>query len=1170
MTEPAGERRIVSVLVTDVVDSTAIAERLGPERSKFLFDEIARLQEEQVLRFDGTVAQHTGDGLLALFGAPTAHEDDAERAVRAALAIHEAVASFAHEVGDAYGIELAVRAAVNTGPVVVPRRDEPVDVLYNALGDTVNVAARLQSHAPSGGIAIGPLTALQVASRFDLEELGTFELKGRAEAVVAHRVLREHEPESAAQSTLVGRERELAVIDGVFADLLEGRGAIVCLTGEAGIGKSRLVAEARKRYGDEVAFLEGQAVSYADSIPYWPVRELLRSWLDVGAAGSDALVRLELRAALARTLGNESPDAYPFLAKLMGLSTDAESEALLRDMSRDSVQRQAFDAMHDLVVALARERPVCLVLDDLHWADEATLELAEELLATSDEEAVVLLLLYRSERDHAAWRLGEQARQRYPHRHHELELRVLDGDESRTLAADRAGAALPESVAQQLAERSGGNPYFLEQALSDLLERGALRRSNGGYVLAGSESAVVPALVQEALQARLSRLDPQARELVGVAAVVGRTFAAPLLERLAPGVPLASVLSDLQRLDLVVEERRRPVAEYRFRHGLLREVAYESLLETRRRELHRAAGLALEELHVDAPEEIAGLLAYHFAEADEPEQAARYLVAAGDAARALYANQEALEHYRRAVPFLERVGDESGARDTLLRMGLTHHLAFEFEATNTTYREAFARRTEPEPALEPTERIETAVHQTAAVVPGYGITSNEFWIARHLFRGLVDVDARLNVVPDVAESFEISADGRRYAFRLRADARWSDGVPVTAHDFVFTWRAMRERETPTAFQLEDVVGAEALDDRLLGVELRAPRGHFLYLAAQVPLFPWPRHVAERNPDWYSRPGFPGNGPYILAEMDGEHVLLRASPSWNGGRGNVGEIRFGFIERRARTKARWESGELDVVLDSPRQSADTLAVSARSLGTWYAGFCCGRPPLDDDRVRRALAHAIDRERFVRSTEAAHEPAARGGFIPPALPAHSHRVGLEYDPERARALLAEAGFPGGKGIHELVLVSRQEADVGDAGDLADQWSSIGVRVAVELVRVAEMDQAIAERADVWLWGWQADYPDPEGMLSTFLASSRYVLRDKAVMELLEEGRTATDPDRRWSLYREADRLLVAELVAIVPLAYTTISQLYRPWVHNVDVSPLQEATIDRYVVHRDQRP
>src|SRR5262245_48069366 len=335
MSVAAGERRIVSVLVVDVVDSTSIAERLGPERSKFLFDDVVRLMREEVERFGGTVAQLTGDGVLAIFGAPVARGDDSERAVRSALAIRGALDRYGMDIAPAYDVRLRARVAVNTGPVAIPSGDAPPDVLYNALGDTVNVAARLQA---LGDLVVGPATAHQVERMVELQQLETVELKGKSEPVTPFRVVGIREEKvPLPEAPLVGREPELEALADVFDGLLEGRGAVVSITGEPGIGKSRLVGEAESHYADRVRFLAGHAVSYAETIAYWPMRELLRNWLDLSVSDPEALARLELRAELTRSLGKDGGEAYPFLASLLGLALEPEQERRLGDFARDAV-----------------------------------------------------------------------------------------------------------------------------------------------------------------------------------------------------------------------------------------------------------------------------------------------------------------------------------------------------------------------------------------------------------------------------------------------------------------------------------------------------------------------------------------------------------------------------------------------------------------------------------------------------------------------------------------------------------------------------------------------------------------------------------------------------------------------------------------------------------------
>ena len=651
-----GERRVVAVLMADVAGSTAIGERLGPERSKFLFDEVLRLMTTEIERFEGTVAQLLGDGILAMFGAPVAHEDDSERAVRAGLAIQRALGSYAEEVREAYGVDLRARIAVNTGPVVVTPGAGDDGRRYNALGDTVNVTARLQALADETEVTLGPQTAAQVRGCFDLEQLGETTLRGREAPVDRYRVIGEREPSRRMPTEpLVGRARELMHLRDGLERLADGIGTIVSVTGEPGIGKSRLVEEAVDPLRDRLKVLEGRGLSYTESSPYWPIRELLRDWLGAGPTAGEARVRLDLKAALHGVFGDD-PEPYPFLAWMLGLQSDSEMTRVLGEFSREAAHRRAMDVVAELLCRLARERPLLVVFEDLHWADQPSLELIDSLFELTENEPFGLVLLYRTDREAGSWRIGEHARQRYPHRYRDIELRPLSDADGTELLAELAGDPVPDRAAVLLIQRAGGNPLFLGEALRDLIERGALQRGDDGWS-SEDDALEVPALVQGVLQARLDRLDAPSREVVAVAAVAGRRFGTPLLELLVDPATLPGALSQLQRLELIVEEMRRPYPSYRFRHGLVQEAAYATITDSRRRALHGQVGRALEQLldgEMPSPRMLAHL-ARHFSEADDAEHAAGYLIRAGDEARGLYADQEAIGYYRSARRFLQQM-----------------------------------------------------------------------------------------------------------------------------------------------------------------------------------------------------------------------------------------------------------------------------------------------------------------------------------------------------------------------------------------------------------------------------------------------------------------------------------------------------------------------------------
>jgi ABC-type transport system substrate-binding protein/class 3 adenylate cyclase len=1174
MAVAAGERRIVSVLIADVVNSTAIGETLGPERSKILLDEVVRIMSEQVRRYDGTVAQLVGDELVALFGAPVAHEDDPERAVRAALAIQRALGQYAHEVQAAYGIDLAARIAVNTGPVVVaPQRQDDGYDRWNALGDTVNVASRLQELAERGGILIGPTTKRHVETAFELEEFGSEELKGVSAPVDVYRVTRPRDAEPVKPDLpLVGREFELTVLERTLDGLVEGRGTIVAITGEPGIGKTRLTWEVWSRYRDRIRFVEGRGVSYAQSFPYWPIRDLLREWLGVGATTPEARIRLELKTELAKIFGEGAEEAYPFFATLLGITLEPDAAQRIRELNRESIQMRTFEVFSEWACKLAEEQPLCLVFEDLHWADESTLELLEELLAVTEEASVGLLFLYRSEREHASWRLGERARQRYPHRFKEIELRPLPPDASRVLVANAAEGDLPEAVKEFLAERAGGNPFFLEEAFRDLVERGILQRQNGRWDLAVEpDELAIPALIQGALQARLDRLDPTTRDVLNYAAVTGRAFGQPLLERLVERDELQRALTELQRLDLIVEKSRRPAPEFRFRHGLVQEVAYASLVETKLKKLHRKVGEALEEIYAEPPEEPPyTVVARHFSEADVPEKAAEYLLKAGDLARAIYADQEALEHYKKARTFLARLQDERRARDTLFKMALTYHLAFDFEKAEEMYDEAFCCRVDEERDHIPTERIETSTPRPGSLAPGDIYTTESWAFAQHLFRGLLLVDSELNVVPAMADNMRVSSDGTQYLFRLKEGVRWSDGEPLTAEDFAFAWQSMRDEQTLTAFLMEDVEAAEALDERTLEIRLREPRGYFPYLLSQPWAFPWPRHICrELGEDWRKPENIVGNGPFVLAEWHEDHAVLLANPHWVGPRGNVGEVHVSFGLETADEIDAWREGRFDTIRiyrKGVTEAPDTLVEIVPELTVQFLGFNVHGPVFANALVRKAFSHAVDRERLVEQTESLHRAATLGGAIPPAMPGHSHRVAPEYNLELAKTLLAEAGYPEGRGLPELelALASTHRAHAGTV--LTEGFTALGAQVHIREVE-GKLGPTEVGDSDLWMHGWTADYPDPDGFFRGFFRMPWPFYRDEELEEMLAEARSLKDQGERLRIYHQVDQLWVSEHAAILPLSYSRAMIARRPWLEGLGATPLSQARLDQLVVARE---
>lgn len=423
-----GERKPVSILFADIVDSTAMAEKLDPEEWREIINEVHRRVGEAIYRYEGTIAQLLGDGVLAFFGAPITHEDDPIRAVHAALEIQEAIGHYAREL-HGYVDNFQMRVGVNTGTVVVGAVGDDLHMEYLAVGDSVNLAARLQSAAEPRSVLISEATARLIQSAFDLQDLGQVAMKGKAEPVQVYEVV---EPKTAPVSTrgieglrspLVGRAGEFAALQDALSNLREGRGQIVFIMGEAGIGKTRLVDEARQTTDGEVRLLEARALSYGSALSFWAVTQLLMTDLGLSYGDPEAKIKVALRRRVIDLFGKEFGDTLPFLTRLLGLKQEEEAQERIQHLDGEAVKQQMLISISEYFARVAGEGPTVLVFEDMHWADPSSLEALEHLFSITDRAPLMVLLLMRIERDHGSWQAKLKAETDFAHRHTEFQLR---------------------------------------------------------------------------------------------------------------------------------------------------------------------------------------------------------------------------------------------------------------------------------------------------------------------------------------------------------------------------------------------------------------------------------------------------------------------------------------------------------------------------------------------------------------------------------------------------------------------------------------------------------------------------------------------------------------------------------------------------------------------------
>jgi adenylate cyclase len=670
-----GERKQVTVLFVDCVGFTALSARLDPEDIHTIMDGCFQHLLDAVHRYSGTVNQFTGDGIMALFGAPIAHEDHAVRAVAAALAIQKAVRQYADHLRLERGLEFAVRIGLNTGPVVVGKIGDDLRMDYTAQGETVNLAARLQGSAPAGDILMSETTHRLVSGYFLTTDAGEFQLKGldqpiRAFAVTGQRSRRARFDVAIERglTPLVGRARELASLRDYFDRAQSGRGQVVSVVGEAGVGKSRLVYELRRQLEDcPHTYLEGHGFPHGASLPFHLIVEFLQANFSI-EDGEPERIQIEKVVAGVCRLDPALEWTIPYLKHLLALPAD-ELEATGLDQAQR--KQRLIEAVKALVLRGAQHRPLLLLVEDLQSVDRNSEELLRSLVDSLAGYPVLLVCAYRPGYT-PAWEDRSF--------HQRLALNPLSTNETADMVRELLDVPhLAPSVESLVMQRAEGNPFFIEELTRYLRERALLVPSTSVRPAEPTEGGV-PDTIQALLTARIDRLSEPLKYTLELASVLGREFPLPLLEVLAPVErDLQQDLAELVRLEYLHEKVLFPEVRYSFTHLLIQQVAYQSLLLKSRAELHARAGAALEHLYADRTEEVLQDLAEHYARSQDRAKAIHYLGRAGDRAASLFAYEEAKTYYLHALrllgegeagelqrtTLLDRLGDAAFARGAL-------------------------------------------------------------------------------------------------------------------------------------------------------------------------------------------------------------------------------------------------------------------------------------------------------------------------------------------------------------------------------------------------------------------------------------------------------------------------------------------------------------------------
>ena len=642
-----GEMKQVTVLFCDIVNSTPLTERLGPEGMRDLVSSFLESSLAEVHRYGGTAPQFRGDGFMALFGAPLTHEDHVRRALLAARGIQRALREDG-DTADPESSELAVRIGIHTGPVVFGPITENLPMEYTVIGDTANVAARLEQAAEPGTILISEAIQLLAEGYARVEPVGPLILKGKPEPISAYRLLGvSHRRSGLRESTsprtavFVNRESELAILNNFLRQVENGHGQAVGLVGEPGIGKSRVLAEFRRQVTDgRVTWVEGRCLSYGTAIPYLLVLDLLRSNCGILETDTSDIVAERVRAGL-REVGMDPDEDGLVLFHLLGIKDVTASPVL---SNPEAVKSKAFETFRQLAVKGSQQRPLILVLEDLHWVDRISEEFLGFLAENVRDVRVLLLGTYRPGY-RPPW-IDKPYSGQTP-------LQPLSRDHSIQMVRSVLRAEhLIDLVTKEIVAKADGNPLFLEQLALHAGEARDLR-----------SDLMVPNTIHDVVMARIDRLPDESKRLLQTAAVIGREFSLRLLSAVwMSSGSLEDQLRELCRLEFLYERAESDGTIFVFRHALTQETAYGSLLERHRRAYHGAVGHALEELHQNRTDEVAELLALHFGRSNEADKSIDYAILAAEKSQRRWANNEALTYFNDALHRLDLLPDTEANR----------------------------------------------------------------------------------------------------------------------------------------------------------------------------------------------------------------------------------------------------------------------------------------------------------------------------------------------------------------------------------------------------------------------------------------------------------------------------------------------------------------------------
>lgn len=1010
-----------------------------------------------------------------------------------------------------------------------------------------------------------------------------------------------------ASGRMVGRQPELTQVTELWRRAAGGEGQVLFVSGEPGVGKTRLIREL-------TAFvrLSGGSVwtseCYSEGTgPYGPLSQLIRGLLQDD-------IDIQLPDYVLSDLLTLVPDLranFPDIPASEPLEPEAERIRL-------------FESVLALWRKISDIGPVLTFIDDIHWADSGTISLLSQLAHQATHQKLMIVATYREVELHQSRAFQELLTNLYRDRLvTRIKLTRLTVEQTGELLETLFSEAVTGDFVHSVHLETEGNPFFIEEVCKALVDKGQIYFAEGRWQRENSSLLDIPQGVQVAIHSRLARLSSLEQEVLHLAALLGREFNYLLLKTICKTVAsieeddLIDALDNAEQAQIVAEAEppipillERPIhvphpLSFTFTHGLIHSALLSDLSTLRRQRMQRKVALALEQGFPDQLDELRPLLGRYFAEAGEADKAVKYLLSAGDAARRLYAYEEAIEAYEQALLFLKEQEQVDQAARTLMNLGLIYHNTFQFEQSRQAYEEGFAlwKQTAEVASetydleLQSKQQLSIHIHSPRSLDPAKCADGVSEIYIRQFFSGLVELGPNGEVLPDLAESWEVLKDGHRYVFHLGQKNFWSDGTPLSASDFEYAWkRALNPKYgTNAAGFLHDIkearaynfneiddpekIGVCAPDSHTLIVDLEGPTSYFLQVLTRGVTMPVPQHVVQMRGDVWAEPSkIITNGPFRPSSWQRDRRSeFKRNQSFTGR--FVGNVEKVLIEMnpKAPLLELYENGQLDVLRLNDLSLSEAENVRYRYVNEYmtlpvaltnYLAFDASCDPFNDPKVRRAFALAIDKSRLANTHLRGRASAAAGGFVPPGIPGHVPGIGLVYDTDQARELMVRAGYPDGRGFPSPEFLVIRRSDSGSDSyneELQSLWQrNLGVTVIIRELWFADfLERLENETPPIWKSGWAADYPDPDSFLRVCPSRHTSSWVNQRYEELVEKAKRMADTIERQAMYREAEEILIGE-APLIPLLYSRDHLLLKPWIKKYPVEPVGGLALKDVVV------